>query len=321
MRKALITGIAGFAGSHLAQRLTGRYEVWGTHIDGNLSNLSGIPGLKLVECDLVDYDKVLGLITRIKPDCVFHLAAQSMPSFSFAHPGETLRTNIFSALNLFEAIVNASEETVILNIGSADEYGEVDESGLPVNEKAELRPLNPYAVSKVTQDLLAFQYWKSKKLKAVRARPFNHFGPRQSDSFVTAEFARQIAEIEAGIKKEKALHVGNLEAAKDFSDVRDVVAAYELLVEKGRYGDVYNICSGRAYRIREIAETLVSLSGENIEIVQDSSRKRPTDTRAIYGDASKIKALGWAPRYSLDESLKVLLDYWREKVKASGPVI
>ncbi len=315
MPKALITGIAGFAGSHLVERLKGRFEISGTIIDGNLGNLSGFTGLDLVRCDLLDGAGVEGLIARLRPDFIFHLAAQSMPSFSFGHPAETLHTNIFSTLNIFEAIVSSSPETVVLNIGSGDEYGDAAQECLPVNERAELRPLNPYAVSKVTQDLLAFQYWKSKGLKVVRARPFNHFGARQAESFVAAEFAKQIAEVEAGIKKEKTLKVGNLEAAKDFLDVRDVVAAYELLVQKGAYGEVYNIASGRAVSIREMAEKLISLSTESIEIVQDPSRKRATDVVALYGDAARLKALGWSQRYTLDESLHALLEYWRARVR------
>lgn len=315
MRKVLITGIAGFAGSHLAERLVGRYEVWGTRIDSNLANLDGIEGVNLVECDLTDFDRLRALIEKLRPWCVYHLAGQSMPSFSFKQPGETLRTNIFSTLNLFEAICESSPETTVLNIGSGDEYGDVSADELPVGEKAELRPMNPYAVSKVTQDLLAFQYWKSKGLKAVRARPFNHLGPRQSEYFVASEFARRIAAIECGRVAEKTLVVGNLNAAKDFSDVRDVVAAYELLVEKGAPGEVYNICSGRASRIREIAETLLSLSAAKIEIVQDPSKIRPTDTVAIYGDNSRLRALGWSPAHTLEDALCALLGHWRERVR------
>ena len=313
MRKALITGISGFAGSHLAERLSGRWELWGTHIGHGLENLEGVKGINLVECDLVDSALASAVIRKVKPDVIFHLAAQSMPSLSFSHPAETLRTNIFSTLNIFETVAGFSPDTVIVNIGSGDEYGDVKDSELPVNEKAELRPLNPYAVSKVTQDLLAFQYWKSKGLKVVRARPFNHFGARQAESFVAAEFAKQIAEIEARIKKEKALKVGNLDVAKDFLDVRDVVAAYELLVHKGSYGEVYNIASGRALSIREMAEKLIALSHDKIEIVQDPSKKRPTDIAAMYGDASKLKSLGWSQRYTLEESLKALLEYWRAR--------
>jgi len=314
VRRVLITGIAGFVGSHLAERLAPRFEVWGTCIDDNTANLSGMEGVNLVKCDLLDRSAVEEVVGRIEPDTVFHLAAQSIPSFSFSHPEETLKTNIFSTLNIFESVLKAVPDAVVLNIGSGDEYGDAASDILPVPEKAELKPLNPYAVSKVAQDLLAFQYWRSRGLKAVRARPFNHFGPRQSDCFVTSEFARQIAEIEAGIRREKALEVGNLRTAKDFLDVRDVVAAYELLVEKGSFGEAYNVCSGRATSIREIAETLISFSTEKITIREDPARRRHTETAAIYGDAAKIKALGWVPKYTLRESLESIIGYWREAV-------
>lgn len=314
MQRVLVTGIAGFAGSHLAERLAGANELWGVCLDSNVANLSGVKGLNLVECDLLDYGRVVELVRKVRPERVYHLAAQSIPSLSFSHPGETLRTNIFSTLNLFEALVDSCPDATILNIGSGDEYGDVAADELPVSERSELRPLNPYAVSKVTQDLLAFQYWRTKGLKAVRARPFNHFGPRQADTFVTAEFARQIAEIEAGIRRDKVLKVGNLEAAKDFLDVRDMVAAYEILAERGAPGEVYNICSGKAWKIGEIARMLVALSTERVEIAEDPSKRRPTDAAAIYGDASRVRSLGWSPRYSMEESLGSLLEYWRERV-------
>lgn len=314
MRKVLITGIAGFAGSHLAERLSGRFEVWGLHIDANTSNLDGIYGLNLVECDMTDSASIYSVIERLRPDSVYHLAGQSMPSFSFKHPGETMKTNIFSTLNLFEAVCAICPGSVILNAGSADEYGEVSEADLPVDEKTELRPLNPYAVSKVAQDLLAFQYSRSKGLKIVRTRPFNHIGPRQGPAFVASEFAKRIVEIETGVAEDKVLSVGNLDVAKDFIDVRDAVEAYELLVEKGTAGEVYNICSGKATSIRDIAERLVALSTEKIDIVQDPSKRRPTDTLAIYGDNSRLRSLGWAPKRSLDETLKDLLEYWRARL-------
>ncbi|MBI1912015.1 MAG: GDP-mannose 4,6-dehydratase [Deltaproteobacteria bacterium] len=315
MRKVLITGIAGFAGSHLTERLHKKAQVWGTYIDANLSNISAIPDLNLIKCELLDYTSVLEAVSRIKPDCIFHLAAQSAPSLSYANPEGTLKTNIFSTLNLFEAVLAGSPNSTILNIGSGDEYGEVDSVQLPVKESTELKPLNPYAVSKVTTDLMSFQYSKTRNLKVVRCRPFNHIGPRQSDNFVAASFAKQIAEIEAGIKQEKVLKVGNLESSRDFIDVRDVVAAYELLMDKGEYGEVYNICSGRAIKIQEILDTLLSFSKKNIEVIQDIERLRSKESPVVYGDAMKMQSLGWAPKYTLRESLRELLEYWRERVK------
>jgi len=313
MSKVLITGIAGFVGSHLAEHLSAKDEVWGTYIGDDLGNLEGV-GAQLVECDLLDADRVRETIREIRPEKVFHLAAQSLPSISFANPASTLRVNIFAALNLFEAMVEVVPDSVLLNIGSGDEYGEVAPTSLPVKETEELKPLNPYAVSKVTQDLLAFQYAKSKGLKAVRCRPFNHYGPRQADSFVCSSFARQIAEIEAGVIKDKVLKVGNLDAAKDFLYVGDVVRAYELLMEKGEYGSVYNVCSGYAVKIRTILDTLLSLSGESIALVQDENKKRPTDTVALYGDRERLTGLGWEPVFGLEKGLSELLAYWRGRV-------
>lgn len=315
MRKILITGIAGFAGSHLAERLSSRYDVWGVHIDENLENLAGIDGLNLMNCDLLDYDGVVKAFGRVKPAAIVHLAAQSRPALSFENPAETLRNNIFSTLNIFEAAASACPEAVILNIGSGDVYGEVAESDLPVKETAELKPLNPYSVSKVTGDLLGFQYWKTKGLKIVRCRPFNHLGPRQASHFAATAFARQIAECEAGVRADKVIKVGNLESSRDFLDVRDVTAAYELLMDKGVYGQAYNICSGKAVKIRWMLDTLLAFSLEKIAVVEDAGKMRPTDSLDVYGDASKLRALGWEPRHPLVDGLRALLDFWRIKVR------
>lgn len=315
MQKVLITGIAGFVGSHLAQRLSSSYEVWGIHIEEGHPNLDGISGINLMRCDLLDSGAVSEAIARIKPAAIVHLAAQSTPGLSFDNPAQTLETNIFSTLNILEAAAMSCPEAVILNIGSGDEYGDVREADLPLKETAELRPLNPYSVSKVAADMLGFQYWKSKGLKIVRCRPFNHLGPRQAPHFVASDFAKQIAECETGIKKEKVIKVGNLESAKDFLDVRDVIAAYELLMEKGAHGEAYNICSGQATKIRWMLDTLLSFSTERIEVVEDAGKMRPTDSLAICGDAAKLRALGWEPRHTLYDCLRSLLDYWRTRTR------
>lgn len=313
MKKVLITGVAGFAGSHLAEELIGTSEVWGIHLDGDLRNLE-VEGVKLLKCDLLDADCVSEAVSKARPDYVFHLAAISAPFFSFTHPGETLSVNIFSTLNVLEAVSAHAPGAVVVNIGSGDEYGDIDERELPIREAAELRPMNPYAVSKVTQDMLGFQYWKSKGVRVIRCRPFNHFGPRQSDIFVASAFAWLVAEAEAGICAEKAIKVGNLQGAKDFLYVKDVISAYVLLSEKGAPGEVYNICSGSVVRIQEIAEKLAGMSKEKIEIVEDPGKKRPSDTRLIYGSNEKLKRLGWSQRYSVDEGLSALLEYWRKRV-------
>jgi len=315
VRRVLITGIAGFAGSHLAESLSAAAEVWGTCLDDNIENVSEVPGLKLVRCDLLDPAMTSSAIEQARPDAIFHLAGQSVPSLSFGAPAETLRINIFSSLNLFEAALAQAPEAVIINIGSGDEYGEVLPEELPVGEGAELRPMNPYAVSKVTQDLMAFQYNRSRGLKVVRCRPFNHYGPRQAPSLVTSAFAKQVAEIEAGIKTEKVLKVGSLEASKDFLYVKDVVAAYCILAEKGTPGEVYNICSGTPVKIKTILDILLSLSDEKIEVAIDPARLRSKEAPVLYGDAGKLKGLGWTPGYKLEQGLKETLDFWREKIK------
>lgn len=312
MRKFLITGIAGFAGSHLAERLSGRFEVWGTCIDDNRENIKGIPSLNLVHCNLLDRERVIEVVRSVKPDGVFHLAAQSIPSLSVERPGETLNINIFSTLNLLEAVAECAPEAVFLNIGSGDEYGDIRPEELPLKETSELRPLNPYSVSKVTTDLLSFQYWKTKGVKTVRCRPFNHFGARQPDRLVASSFAKQIAEIEAGAR-DKKIKVGNLEAARDFLHVKDVASAYELLIEKGAYGEVYNVSSGTPIMIKEILGILLSFTDEKIEVVEDPARVRAKEIPCVYGDNSKLRTLGWSHEYDIKDGLKDLLDFWRER--------
>lgn len=316
-KKLLITGATGFAGSHLAERLLSNgFEVWGTHIDVSLENVSALHDLKLVKCDLLDGKAAASVIKDVKPDAVFHLAAQSSPSVSYSNPAETLKVNIFSTLNLFEAVASHSPDTVVVNAGSGDEYGEAAGDELPLTETSELRPANPYAVSKVTQDMLAYQYWKSRGVKAIRCRPFNHLGPMQSPNFVVPSFTKQIAEIEAGLNPEKVIKVGNLDGSKDFLDVRDVVSAYELLMDKGVCGEVYNICSGRTIKIREILDTLLALSDEKIEVVQDAQRMRPAEAKAVWGSNARLKSLGWEPAYSISDGLKRTLEFWRVRVRA-----
>lgn len=318
MRKVLITGIAGFAGSHLAEELSGKREVWGIDRADKHPNLSGLPGINVIKCDMLDSMAVLNVVERIRPDFIVHLAAQPSPALSITMPEETFKINVFSTLNIFEAVKKASLETVVLNISTCEVYGNIDADDLPIREAAQFKPTTPYAVSKITQDLLGYQYWKSGGLKVIRCRPFHHFGPRQADNFVTAAFAKQIAGIEADKKRERVLNVGNLEAARDFLYVKDVVSAYDILMSKGEYGEAYNICSGKAVKIREILDILLSFSKERIEVVQDKTKLRSNDVNVIYGDASKLKTLGWSAKCRIEDGLKALLDYWRDKIKRAS---
>ncbi len=316
MDKVLVTGIAGFVGSHLAEELVERgFEVWGTHIDNNLENLSHVLSeIRLIKCDLLDRRGVVEALRRSSPDFIIHLAAQSAPSLSFSDPDGTLRTNIFSTLNLFEALLETGIDPVVINVGSGDEYGDVGPDECPLSESRELRPMNIYAVSKVAQEMLSFQYWRGRGVKVIRCRPFNHIGPRQSENFVASSLAKQIAEIEAGFNSEGVLKVGNLDSRRDFLDVRDVVSAYILLMNKGRYGEVYNICSGRTISIGGILDILKGYSTADIKVVSDPERIRASDTHSICGDPSRLMTLGWSPEHDIRETLRLVLDFWRKRL-------
>ncbi len=316
MQRVLITGINGFAGSVLADRLLGEAEVWGTYLVSNFDNISEIEReLALVQCNLLDAERAGEVVRESRPDVVFHLAAQSAPSLSYADPASTLETNIFSTLNLLEAVAKYSPGSVFLNVGSSDEYGAVSEDELPVGEGAELRPQNPYSVSKVSQEMLGYQYFKTNSLKVIRCRPFNHLGAGQSEHFVASSFAKQIAEIEAGINPEPVIRVGNLAPLRDFQHVKDVVSAYTILAERGVAGEAYNICSGRGTPVEDLLTILLGFSETNINVLVDKERFRPVDSPVIYGDPSRLKALGWEPVHSIEAALGEVLDYWRGKVR------
>jgi GDP-4-dehydro-6-deoxy-D-mannose reductase len=315
VKKVLITGVNGFVGSHLAERLAGTVELSGLHLDTDFSNIAQIrESFNLVQCDLLDSDRVAEVVESIRPDTVYHLAGLSVPSLSVKDPAPTLRVNLFSTLNMLEAVKSSCPEAVFVNIGSCEEYGSVDDSEVPITEAQELRPANPYAVSKVAQDMLGYQYWKRDRLKIIRCRPFNHFGPRQADIFVLSSFARQIAEIEAGVKSGNVMTVGNLFPQRDFLDVRDVVTAYITLSERGEYGTVYNVCSGVPVSIAEILDRLIALSSAEIVVQSSATKMREEDPSVVYGDASRLERLGWSSVHGLDDSLRDLLGYWRDRL-------
>ncbi|MGD9379671.1 MAG: GDP-mannose 4,6-dehydratase [candidate division WOR-3 bacterium] len=313
--KILITGVSGFAGSHLADYFLkiGGHEVHGTiKWRSNRDNIRHIEGrIALLECDIKDAFAMKSVIEAVKPDQVFHLAAQSYVPFSWRVPQETIDTNITGELNLFEAVRAAGIDPMIHIAGSSEEYGLVHPDELPITESNPLRPLSPYAVSKVGQDFLGYQYFKSYGMKIVRTRAFNHTGPRRGEVFVTSTFARQLIEIEQG-RREPVLHVGNLDAVRDFTDVRDVVRAYALALDKGTPGEVYNIASGSGIKIKDLLGKLVALTKVEIKIEQDPSRLRPSDVQLLTGSSEKFrKATGWKPEIPFDQTLKDLMDYWR----------
>lgn len=314
--RVLITGITGFAGSYLAEHLlfNKKYKISGTYLaEDSLRNVGEIKSkLNLIRVDLSDQKTVYDIIERVSPDVIFHLAALTSPADSFKNPVQTLNNNISLQINLLEAVrKNNLMNTKILVTSSADIYGLVKKEDLPIDEQTPLMPTSPYSVSKIAQDFLGLTYFLSYNLKVIRVRPFNHVGPRQSSHFVVSSFARQISEIERG-KREPILHVGNLESKRDFTDVRDMVRAYVLAVEKGKDGEVYNIGSGASHKISDILNKLVSMSSSQIKIEKDEALSRPSDNPDLVCNANKFMQLtSWKPEISLETTLKETLDYWR----------
>lgn len=318
--RVLITGITGFAGSHLAEYVLADHpgvEVFGTmRWRSRTENIRGIESkIQLLECDLRDQSSVTGLIEKVRPDRIFHLAAQSFVPSSWNAPAESLTTNILGQLNLFEAVRAAGIHPWIQIACSSEEYGLVYENELPIRETNPLRPLSPYAVSKVGQDYLGYQYFKSFGTKVVRTRGFNHDGPRRGDVFVSSNFAKQLAAIEKG-KKPPVIHVGNLEARRDFTDVRDIVRGYWLALDGGcEPGEAYNICTGKDYSIQNVLDELIRMSGVKVEVREDPERLRPSDVPVLLGDSSKFrKATGWKPIIDYTRTLRDMLDYWRAEI-------
>ena len=316
-KKILITGATGFVGSHLAEYLVDKYndnEFYGTYLsDSSLKNLEAVRNhINLTKLDLSNEKEVFELIEKIKPSTIFHLAAMSSAADSFSSPAESIINNIHSQVNILEGVRKLNlVDSKILIISSAEVYGDVDKNDLPIDENVNFRPTNPYAVSKLTQDFLGLQYFLSYNLKIIRVRPFNHIGPRQSPGFVVAAFAKKIVEIEKG-KGNGVLTVGNLEAKRDFTDVRDMVKAYDLAVSIGVLGEVYNLGSGISYKISDILNKLLSLSKAEIKVEVDKSLFRPIDNPDLVCDAAKFKKLtGWIPEIGIDTTLKDTLDYWR----------
>jgi len=320
--KALITGITGFAGSHLAEYLLAEHpdvEIFGTYRwrsrMENLEHLGTLLGdqVRLVECELRDPSSVRYALEESQPDVIFHLAAQSFVPSSWTAPGDTLNSNITGQVNLFESIRSLGLDPVVQIACSSEEYGMVLPDEVPIRETNPLRPLSPYAVSKVGQDLLGYQYFKSYGLKAVRTRGFNHTGPRRGDVFVTSNFARQVARIELGLN-EPVIRVGNLDAVRDFTDVRDMVRGYWLAVTKARPGEVYNIATGDGLTIRELLDKLVAMAQVEVRVETDPDRLRPSDVEILIGDSSKFRAdTGWEPQIPFEQTLRDTLDYWRER--------
>lgn len=316
-KRALITGITGFAGSHLAELLLKEhFDVYGTtrprskteHIDHIQDKL------RLYDADLVDSHSINTVLNDVKPEYIFHLAAQAFVPSSWSSPATTMEANVIGTIHLFEAVRRAKIEPVIQIACSSEEYGLVHKNETPIKETNELRPLSTYAVSKVAMDYLGYQYFKSYGMKIIRTRGFNHTGPRQGDVYVCSTFAKQIALIEAG-KRDPVLKVGNLDSYRDFTDVRDMVRAYALSMDACEPGVEYNICSETTWQIKKVLDLLMSMSKVKVTTQEDPERMRPSDVELLLGDSSKFREkTGWKAEIPFEKTMEDLLNYWRERV-------
>lgn len=318
MPKILVTGATGFVGSHFCEFLL-KEKLGEVHATKRYrSPLAGLNSIlnnqhfKLHETELRDFASVYKLLADIKPDYIFHFAAQGSVGVSWNYPITTIKDDAEMQLNIFEATQLLNLKPKIWIPGSAEEHGKIKPSDLPIKETLPFRPISPYAVGKVTQELLAYQYNASYGLPIYISRSFNQEGPRRPDAFVISSFAKQIAAIEK-YNLTPVMKVGNLEAQRDFVDVRDSVKAYWLIVNKGEPVNPYNVASGKAHTIQKVLDLLLSFSTKQITVEQDPDRMRPSDIPVLIGDITKItQQTGWKPEISFDKTVKDTLDYWRQ---------
>ena len=315
----LITGACGMVGSHMIDRFhdEGGHTLVGTYYKPT-TDLSDIAGkATLIECDVRYYKRVLEIVESVRPEKIFHLAAQSYPTVSWGRPQETMDVNVNGTVNLFEAIkfikkmVPGYDPVVVVACSSAEYGSSLTPHNVPIREDAELLPLHPYGVSKVAQDLLSYQYFQNDKIKTIRARIFNTTGPRKTND-VVADFTMRAVQIERGLMK--VMKVGNLNTRRAITDVRDLVTALILLSEKGKWGDVYNISGDTVYPISDIIPIIEDCLEMQLQTEVDPSLLRPTDEPIIYGDSSKLKAdTGWEQKYTLHRTISDMIDYLRSK--------
>lgn len=320
----LVTGSTGFVGQHLLMALRrAPGKLVGTARDIRSASPEGAVPDQFERCDLRLAKNVYALLEKVQPDEIYHLAGQAEVAASWADPSATFTTNVDAQIILLESLRKLALKPRIVIVGSSEEYGLVHPQELPVNEENRLRPLSPYAVSKIAQDLMAYQYFRSYGFPILRTRAFNHTGPGRPPAYAVSGWAKQLAAIELG-QQPPVLQVGNLEAKRDYLDVRDVVRAYILTMSHGEPGEVYNVCSGKAWRMGDILSRLLALSKTAVSVIQDPARLRPSDIPEIYGDPTKFQSLtGWAPEIPLDITLQDLLDYWRNRLqheRADAPV-
>jgi GDP-4-dehydro-6-deoxy-D-mannose reductase len=322
--KALVTGANGFVGRHLVRELSeAGFEVLATDVVGVSDEERSGPmdspeRIAFEKLDLIAGDEVREAVEEYRPRVIFHLAAQSSAARSFEQPRRTLETNIFGTLNLLEAMRSSmrggGEPIRLLSVGSCEEYGKRQPGEMPLTEASPIEPVSPYAVSKAAQGMLALQYHAAYGIESVVTRSFSHTGVGQSDRFALPSFARRCAAIKAG-RGEPVIRVGNLEVTRDFLDVRDVVRAYRLLVERGRAGTVYNVCRGEGLKLADALRTLIEMTGREPRIEMDTALLRPADVPVLVGDNSRLREdTGWSPTISRDVMLADLFAYWEGRI-------
>jgi GDP-4-dehydro-6-deoxy-D-mannose reductase len=313
--RVLITGVSGFVGSHLSNHLleaSPNAEIHGTVFGDRPDHLS--PAIICHALNLKDEQATRQLIADVRPDHIYHLAASAVVHRSFDSPWATLENNILVQLNVILGCIAADVRPRILIVSSGEVYGVDQDSEHPTTEDAPMRPANPYGVSKVTQDMLGLQYFLSHHLPIMRVRPFNHIGPGQNTGFVATDFASQIARIEVGLQ-EPVMHVGELSAERDFTDVRDIARAYRLVVERGTPGEVYNVASGQTISIRALLTTLLSYTNVEIQVQSNSAALHSSGVRRSWGDSTRLRqATGWQPTIPIEQTLRDVLNDWRQRV-------
>lgn len=311
--KALIIGAAGFVGSYLIHHLKNdlRWEVMATKMP---QETIAVDDVAIYDLDIMNKEQVIQLLSELQPDAILHLAAQSSVGLSWKNPDLTIDVNIKGSIHVLDSIRTLDYTPRVLLIGSGEEYGHILPAETPISEDTLLRPGNIYAATKACQNMLGKIYADAYQMDIISVRAFNHIGPNQTPIFVVADFCKQVAEIENGLTS-PVIHVGNLNAARDFSDVRDVVRAYGLLLQKGKSGETYNVGSGHAITIDEILKKILLQSKITIQVDVDQEKLRPVDVPIIEADISKLQACtGWKPEITLEQTITDVLTYWRNKV-------
>lgn len=311
--KALIIGAGGFVGHHLINHLRDDLK-WSVSATKMPNEQLSADHVAVFDLDILQKEAIKQLLQKLKPDYIFHLAAQSSVALSWKNPSLTIDVNIKGAVNLLDAVQMLDYKPRVLLIGSGEEYGHLHQGEIPVTEDNHLRPGNIYAATKVCQNMMGRIYADAYDMDVMMVRAFNHIGPGQSPIFVVADFCKQVAEIEAG-KRDPIICVGNLSAKRDFTDVRDVVRAYALLIGNGVKGETYNVGSGHAIAIQDILQLLLSMSSVQISVEVEEIRFRPVDIPIIEADINKLeKCTGWRPEIQLESTITETLDFWRKTV-------